>query len=230
MSRLRWWVVLAASLLAMVAGGAGILTPGSELDPAESDVGTIGPVRAESVTQPAPSRAGATSRVPEITRRPASLDVDTQSEVVAPTQLRVASVGLRAPVDAVGVRADGLMQIPDDGSRVGWYRHGPAAGDAVGSVVLAGHVDTDEGLGVMAALREVPLKSRVEVELADGSVVAYEVVGRRTVPKDDLALGELFDRDGSARLTLITCGGPWRPDAASYRDNVVVVARPLVQG
>lgn len=128
------------------------------------------------------------------------------------------------------MRADGLMQIPDDGSRVGWYRNGPAAGAAVGSVVLAGHVDTAEGLAVTTSLRAVPLESRVEAELADGSVLAYEVVGRRTVPKDDLPLDELFDRDGPARLTLITCGGPWRPEASSYRDNVVVVARPLVQG
>lgn len=196
-----------------LAGGAGALTPGGG-----SDVGTIDPVRVEAAstagpagsgggqegsppgrdaagTEPAPSRTGASRRVPEIARRPA-----------------------------------GLMQIPDDGSRVGWYRHGPAAGAAVGSVVLAGHVDTDEGLGVMAALREVPLESRVEVELADGSVLAYEVVGRRTVPADDLPLDELFDRDGPARLTLITCGGPWRPEAASHRDNVVVVALPLVQG
>lgn len=86
----------------------------------------------------------------------------------------VPSLGIEAGVVPVGVRRDGAMELPPDGARVGWYRHGPVPGAAGGSAVLAGHVDTR--------------------------------------------------RDGPARLVLVTCGGEYLPDAAGYRDNVVVVA------
>ena len=36
-----------------------------------------------------------------------------------------------------------------------------------------------------------------------------------------------FARDGAARLTLITCGGPAGPETGHYRDNVVVTAQPV---
>ena len=95
--------------------------------------------------------------------------------------------------------------------------------------MLAGHVDTAEGLGAMAALREVSLGARVEVEMSDGSLITYEVMGRETIAKDELPSDDIFDRSGPARLTLITCGGPWRASESSYRDNVVVVATPVNQ-
>jgi len=38
---------------------------------------------------------------------------------------------------------------------------------------------------------------------------------------------ELFDRQGPARLTLITCGGAFDPDRGGYQQNYVVVARPI---
>lgn len=75
------------------------------------------------------------------------------------------------------MRDDGLMDIPDDGDRAGWYRYGPAPGSGAGSVVIAGHVDTKEGFGAMAALREVPLGSVVEVEMSEGDLNATEPSG-----------------------------------------------------
>ncbi len=154
---------------------------------------------------------------------------DRSHDQSAPVRLRVAAVELDVPLDANGVRSDGLMEIPDDGDRAGWYRYGAAPGEGSGSVVLAGHVDTDEGLGAMAALREVPLDAVVKVELEDGSVHAYEVVGRETIVKDDLPTDDIFDRSGPERLALITCGGPWRSAESGYRDNIIVVATPVDQ-
>ncbi len=93
--------------------------------------------------------------------------------------------------------------------------------------MLAGHVDSKEGLGAMAALREVDLGALVTVDMADGTTATYEIIGRETISKDELPTAEIFDRSGPERLTLITCGGPWRAEASSYRDKVVVVAMPV---
>ena len=60
-----------------------------------------------------------------------------------------------APVVPVGLHPDGALVIPDDVRQVvGWWTGGAKAGEAFGSVVVAGHVDSARrGIGV---LRRVP--------------------------------------------------------------------------
>jgi hypothetical protein len=143
-----------------------------------------------------------------------------------PVAFTVPDAGVQAPVDAVGVRDDGRVELPEDVDRVGWYRFGPAPG-AGGSAVLAGHVDErDQGLGVLAALRATPIGAEVLVTDAAGAVTRWRVVSRETVQKQALPLDRLFTRDGPPRLVLVTCGGPFLPELGSYRDNLVVVAEP----
>lgn len=223
MRRYVWQGLLGISLLLMVAAGCGIATSGGP-----DDIGSTASAPSPSLEL---SPTGETDNpeafaAPQASRSQASLSRGgTQKSV--PVRLLVDDVGLDAPLDPTGVRKDGLMEIPDDGDRAGWYQYGPSPGAGSGSVVLAGHVDTSEGLGSMAALRDVDLGVVVRVEMSDGSTSRYEIVGRETIEKDDLPTAEIFDRGGPERLTMITCGGPWRSEASSYRDNVVVVAVPL---
>jgi hypothetical protein len=143
-------------------------------------------------------------------------------------RLVVPGAGVTAPVDPVGVTADGLMQLPGDVRRVGWYRFGPAPGQPEGSAVLAGLVDSwDQGLGSLGRLRTVQPGDAVEVTDAAGATTRWQVVTRRLVAKPDLPLAELFARSGPARLVLLTCGGPFDERTRSYRDNLVVVAEPV---
>jgi hypothetical protein len=144
-----------------------------------------------------------------------------------PARVRIPQLRVDAPVDPVGVRDDGAMQVPSDGDRVGWYRFGPAPGAAAGSAVLAGHVDTrGGGLGVLFRLRDAGLGTRVEIVTASGRRLVYRVTGRQEVVRTRLP-DALFARDGSPRLVLVTCGGPYdKARWGGYRDNVVVLARP----
>jgi hypothetical protein len=148
-------------------------------------------------------------------------------EVPAPVRLTAPTLGMEAPVDAVGVTPDGQMSLPDDVARVGWYRFGPAPGQA-GSAVLAGHVDSRaQGLGALAPLRNATPGDEVQVTDAAGALTRWRVVGRELIEKPAVPVSALFGRTGPARLVLITCGGPFLPELSSYRDNVVVVAEPL---
>ncbi|MGB3830196.1 MAG: class F sortase [Ornithinimicrobium sp.] len=218
-------VATAAVSISAAAGPADIGTIDIATTDSTGSTGSTDSMIAATATA-GESRAGARPAVPDVRRVPARQSA-LSSRQPTPRGLRVPSVALDAPLDATGVREDGLMQIPDDGDRVGWYRYGPRPGSGIGSVVLAGHVDTSQGPGAMAALREVPLRAEVEVMMSDGTTASYEVIGRETVPKDDLASDDIFDRDGPERLILITCGGPWQTSESSYRDNVVVVATPV---
>jgi hypothetical protein len=143
-----------------------------------------------------------------------------------PVRVELPRLGVDAPVDPTGTTADGLMELPEDVARVGWYRHGPAPGED-GSVVLAGHVDSrEQGLGELHPLRRSAPGDEVLVTDAAGAVARYRVVAVESLPKERLPLDRLFARSGPSRLVLVTCGGPFLAERGAYRDNVVVVAEP----
>jgi hypothetical protein len=177
---------------------------------------------------PTPRATPAPDRLPEATARPAG-PADTQRPA-APVRITAPGLGIDARVDAVGVDPNGLMTLPEDVDRVGWYRFGPVPGQE-GSSVLAGHVDDEEqGLGALSPLRRAEVGDELAVTDADGTTSRWRVVARELIRKRALPVGELFRRDGAPRLTLITCGGPFLPEFGSYRDNVVVVAEPVGGG
>jgi hypothetical protein len=166
---------------------------------------------------PPPAAPGAA-----LTTRPAAPAVVPRPP--APVRLSVPARGVDAAVDAVGVEADGLMTVPAEVDRVGWYRFGPAPGEE-GSAVLAGHVDSrEQGLGAMAPLGQAAPGDEVVVTDAAGATTTWRIVTREPIQKQVLPVDRLFARTGPPRLTLITCGGPFLPEYGSYRDNLVVVA------
>lgn len=168
---------------------------------------------------------GTSSSLPPVTVRDAS--PAAAPAVIPPVRLDIPTLGVTAPVDPVGVADDGQMALPDDVSRVGWYRFGPEPG-APGNAVLAGHVDDrEQGRGVLFALRDVAPGDEFVVTGADGRTTRWQVVTRELVHKQALPLDRIFARNGPARLVVVTCGGPFLPEFRSYRDNVVVVAEPV---
>jgi sortase (surface protein transpeptidase) len=122
------------------------------------------------------------------------------------------------------------MELPSSGDVAGWYRFGAAPGDAAGTVVLASHVDTSDGVGEFAALGSAEAGQAVTVRGADGERHRYRVTDVRRYDKSDVPLDELFDRTGDPRLVLVTCGGRWDARAGSYEDNLVVRAVPDAAG
>jgi hypothetical protein len=141
-----------------------------------------------------------------------------------PVHLTLPTLRVDLPVDPVGVQEDGQMEIPPHAERAGWYRFGPVPGDAVGTAVIAAHVDSiaSAGLGPFARLRDLAPGDPVDVALADGSVVHFAVADVSQVPKTDVTWPDVFDREGAPRLVLVTCGGKWQPKVRHYSDNVIV--------
>ena len=133
-----------------------------------------------------------------------------------------------APVTDVGVEDNGDMEIPG-ASEVGWYRFGPSPGD-MGSAVLAAHIAFNGVDGVFRDLTEMRPGDRFSVNFSDGSSREFIVFGLRQWSKLEIPLEELFARDGTPRLVLITCGGNFNRALDSYDDNVVVIAIPTDLG
>jgi LPXTG-site transpeptidase (sortase) family protein len=141
-----------------------------------------------------------------------------------PAMIRIGDIGLEAPILSVGVDEDKQLDVPA-ADTVGWYEHSSLPGES-GATVLAAHVDYGGKPGAFYNLADLRPNDALEVEMADGSVVRYRVVGNTQYDKTELPAEEVFRKNGDTVLQLITCGGEFDPGARSYLANVVVTAVP----
>jgi hypothetical protein len=208
----RWGfrLALVAGALTTTAGVALAFAP----VPRVPDAGALPPVAPASSAPSGPPDAGATSS------GPAGGSPPPVPAGGSPRQVRIEGLGA-ADVDPVGVDRDGRLDVPADPRRLGWWIGAARPGDAQGTVLVAGHVDTaDEGRGALFRLESLPMGTAVEVTTA-GQVFRYRVTARRSYAKTRLP-ADLFTTGGPPRLVLVTCGGRFREGA--YDSNVVVFA------
>lgn len=157
-----------------------------------------------------------------------ALDVDaTKAPAGAsrPTSIRLARLGVQATLRAVSIDADHEnLHVPNDIRTAGWWADGSWPGAKTGSTLIAGHVDSARrGAGAFYPLIRARRGDAIELRTADGRTRRYRVTGVQRVRKDRLP-SSIFSREGSPRLVLVTCGGPFAD--GHYRDNVIVTAVP----
>ena len=167
----------------------------------------------------------------DVERIGTSVTSGVDREAIAPVSISIDGLGIQAVVDPVGVYDDGSVEIPEDISRVGWYRFGAGPGQGSGSTVIVGHRDgVDEGPGAFYSISALEPGDIVELQLANGSVNRYEVVAREAIDRDLLPTDDLFAESGPERLTLISCIGYFDRNGGGYQQNVVVTAVPVSTG
>ncbi len=209
--RAAGWAALAAGLSASVAG---VVLATHAVRPPE-EAGAVPVAVGAPVTGPAPSATASAVRPKTVPAPP---------PWATPNRVTIDRLRADAPVEAVGVRADRSLAVPDEGATLGWWIGSATPGSPRGTVVIAGHVDTaEDGPGALFRLETLPLGAKIEVRAGD-RVVAYRAVARRSYPKQRLP-ADLFATDTAPRLALVTCGGTFSDGV--YSRNVVVYAEPL---
>jgi hypothetical protein len=140
----------------------------------------------------------------------------------------MASVGIKAPVVPVGIDVvHGVLGLPSNIARAGWWRDGAAPGDRSGAMLIAGHVDSaGAGPGAFFRLHNARVGAPVRVATAGGRSFLYRVASVRNYGKRALPTS-IFAAGGPPRLVLVTCGGRFDPARGHYPDNVVLVAVPV---
>lgn len=147
---------------------------------------------------------------------------------VPPVRVQIPSSGVDVPVQPVGIEPDGLLELPEDITVAGWYKYGSDPLSNAGSTLIAAHLDSlPQGIGPFVALKSLTPGTEVLVSTADGGQSRYQVSSVQNIGKTQLPLGELFDRAGSPRVVLVTCGGPWSDEIGNYTENVIVIADPV---
>jgi LPXTG-site transpeptidase (sortase) family protein len=105
----------------------------------------------------------------------------------------------------------------------GWYTGSPRPG-AVGSAVIAGHIDSKAGPGVFFRLSSLRPGDRVYVRRADGTLTAFRVTAVHAYPKDSFPTAAVYGATPDSELRLVTCGGTFDYATGSYLSNTVVYA------
>jgi hypothetical protein len=187
------------------------------------------PLLAGAATPCAPRQETALA-IPQIVTGRGELGAHAESTIAPPprpTRIRVASLGIDAPVVASRIDvADGVLGIPQDIHRTGWWRDGALPGAASGAILLAGHRDSAHGgPGALFPLDHARTGDRIELETGSGRRFTYRVVSVRLYRKHALPTS-IYASSGRARLVLVTCGGPFNTATGHYTHNVVVTATP----
>lgn len=143
-----------------------------------------------------------------------------------PVRVEIPSVGISAPIDPLGLNADGSLEVPSDFGRAGYYTGRPTPGE-VGPAVVVAHRGGFDGPGAFWRVPSLEPGHLVKVIRADGEEVTFMVERVAQHEKDRFPTEEVYGHEPFAALRLVTCGGPFDNRADHYRDNVIVFARLL---
>jgi len=195
--------MLAAGAVAVAASAAGLAL-------------TRHPVTALSAAAVLPAPTGPIAAVP----RPET------ARVPRPVALTIPAIGVQTALVDLGLTSTGALQVPPSTSVAGWYTGSPRPG-AIGSAVIAGHIDSRVGPGVFFRLSRLRPGDRVYVRRADGTLAVFRVTSVRMYAKDEFPTRAVYGPAPDAELRLITCGGVFDSGLGSYLSNTVVYATEI---
>jgi len=205
-ARLLSAIVLSAGLLAAAAGTVGLVVTHPWSAPSVRLAAKPAPVAVPTGRAVAPVSLSAAAPTPR------------------PVWLTIPAIGVKAPIITLGLNRNGTLQVPRTTTVVGWYTNSPRPG-AVGSAIIAGHVDSRSGPGVFFWLRTMHRGDRIYVRRADGTLAVFTVTAVRMYAKVQFPTATVYGPVPDAELRLITCGGTFDYATGSYLSNVVVYAR-----
>jgi len=140
-----------------------------------------------------------------------------------PVRVQIPAIAVDSALTGLGLQHDGTMQTPPAGFPAGWYTGAPTPGQ-LGPAIIAGHVDWAGHPGVFYNLRDLKPGDRVVVARTDGRAAVFRVSRVEEFTKDAFPTGAVYGNIDHAAPRLITCGGSFDQQAASYRDNIVAFA------
>jgi len=144
---------------------------------------------------------------------------------ITPSRLRIPTIGVDAPIGAVGLRSDGSMDVPNNLWTSSWLASGPRPGQA-GNAVIAAH----RGVGTPALfshLENVQPGDRIYVSDAAGNELVYEVTRVASLDLSASTQVAVFGPSTAQQLVLITCFGRYMAGPRTYDHRLVVFSRPL---
>ncbi|MCI0817898.1 MAG: class F sortase [Chloroflexi bacterium] len=198
-------LVLTAAVLALVAG----LLVGSLSGPA-----TLKVDEPRSAARLVAEPAHIFDRYSAPTPSPTAAPVVAPPLGSTPFQLLIPRIGVEATVNAFGLNAEAIPEVPRNGQEVAWYNWSSEPG--MGSnAVFAGHV-TWGGAGVFYNLEQLSGGDQILLRSADGVELSYTVEENFLIDPNDPSSLELMAPTNDDTITVITCGGAYSPTGGQF--------------
>lgn len=142
-----------------------------------------------------------------------------------PTRVRIPAIHVEAPLAGLDLEPDGLLAAPpeDDRNLAGWYRDSTSPG-AIGTAILAGHVDTAQGPAVFYDLGALTKGTTVELDRTDGRTALFTIDAVEAYTATDFPDHKVYGRASRPELRMITCGAGFDKKHQHYLGNVVAYA------
>lgn len=169
--------------------------------------------KAQKATTVAKATASLNTSSPTPTPALSTATPTTTPSVAVPVRLLIPRIGVNAPVENVGITANGDLETPQQNpwTGVGWYSNGPRPGQS-GSAVINGHLDRPGGYpATFWNLRYLVPGDTVMVLDAQGKTLHFRVLRVASYPPQQAPVQEIFGATDGNYLNLITCAGTWIP-------------------
>jgi sortase (surface protein transpeptidase) len=150
-------------------------------------------------------------------------DAEQDANVPLPAFLIIPAIGVRTRLVRLGTTRGGAMAVPGTTAVAGWFTASPRPG-AIGSSIIAGHVDSYLGPGVFFRLRLLRPGDRVFVRRANGTFAVFRITAVRTYLKTRFPVQAVYGPVPYASLRLITCGGAFDYATRHYLSSIVAYA------
>ena len=163
--------------------------------------------------------------VPTLAPTPSPMPTATPVPAGAyPTRLTIPAIGVNAPIEKVGIQANGEMGTPiqNKWNGIGWFVAGTLPGQQ-GSTVMDGHLDDDRGApAVFWNLSKLHAGDSVIVTDGNGKTLQFHVTHTAAYAYNKAPLQEIFGNGGGKYLNLITCAGSWSYNQNQFQQRLVV--------
>jgi LPXTG-site transpeptidase (sortase) family protein len=160
--------------------------------------------------------------------RPSQLKVEefhAAGGVITPARIRIATIGVDAPVAGVGLLPDGSMGVPNNLWIAAWLSSGARPGQS-GNTVIAGHRGIGSP-GLFGHLERVKPGDRIRVSDASNGELVYEVTRVALLDLSADSQMQVFGATTQQQLVLVTCFGQYSRATSSYDHRLVVFSRLL---
>ena len=145
-----------------------------------------------------------------------------------PAQLNIPSLSLQARFSTpLGITDTYEVEVPEDYSSVGWYKHSPSPGE-IGPAVVLGHVDSHDGPAIFYSIGQLDVGDDIIITLVSGEEILFRVTENERYEQSSFPTELVYSDLDHSGLRLITCSGWYDSASNRYSHNRVVFAERVI--
>ncbi len=139
-----------------------------------------------------------------------------------PKYITLPTISAEGFIQKAGIDQNNQIAVPDNIHMAAWFNKSSQPGKP-GLSIIDGHVNGRVNDGIFKNLTDLKNGDIYTVELGNGAIKKFKVIGSKAVPTAD-AVNYLFSQepDVTSQLNLITCTGTFDPKTHSYDQRLIV--------